>query len=655
MKLNLQNTAKIDGKYSAKISDHENWLIHIDVDSLEYPGFISIHTETWHAIAKVSEEILLDAETKEVRAEIVYTYASTGRPLWPKTSLLQLITSNNDQPANQNIELIISHPERGTFEKYLKFEIKTYDKISLRIDAEKSAQPVFTQYERYKKDTSPPKLEEVWDIRSVFENVGFDVDIDPDGPVTPLISASFASSGLKKDWSNQEMHNAMVHYWKNTSEIGPWSMWVFYAAMHEKGPQVGGIMFDNIGEKQRQGAAIFTKSDFNNDIETGLDVATEISTRSRRQFFTATHEIGHGLNLNHSWRKSFDQPWMKLVNNKHALSFMNYPKNNYLFFRVFEFKFSEAEIFFMRHAPRDFVRPGGSLRSINHGLIHSDDKSHFSLEISTSKGSTVHKFMEPVKVNIKLRNDSHSPIQINEEAFRNGQDVGVYIQRNEGPIKKWRPMELVNSNYPQKMIKSGESISSSFFVSFSTDGWIIDEPGNYQIQTVFNIEENLIFSNILNIRVEQGTPDEVIFAGQYFTEDVARTLYFQGAPSLLKANETLNDFVKLSADNDAFDLGAAAFYADIALSDPLTRDFKFLNFENGLQNNPKTISIKPKDISAVSNIYAKWLSNDPKMTFDHIRFDSDEIIDTTWESLKDMQIDPDQFKAIEEQLIRQKK
>src|SRR5262249_46427714 len=97
-------------------------------------------------------------------------------------------------------------------------------------------------------------------------------------------------------WSNAELHVSMQKHltlWKNLPQ---WAVWQVVAQLHDLGPGLYGIMFDQQG-KQRQGCAVF---------HTGIGGTT--ADKLRLQLYTYTHELGHCFNLMHSWQKSFATP-----------------------------------------------------------------------------------------------------------------------------------------------------------------------------------------------------------------------------------------------------------------------------------------------------------------------------------------------------------
>ena len=131
-----------------------------------------------------------------------------------------------------------------------------------------------------------------------------------------------AGAGADVRWSNQEMHDAMQVYWSRFAPKAQWSVWVFFASLHEMGTDLGGIMFDDIGPNQRQGTAIFGNSFIAQAPRGDPNPAAWVS---RMRFWTAAHEMGHAFNLAHAWQKSLGTPWIPLNDEPDAFSFMNYP------------------------------------------------------------------------------------------------------------------------------------------------------------------------------------------------------------------------------------------------------------------------------------------------------------------------------------------
>src|SRR5262249_7500610 len=73
-----------------------------------------------------------------------------------------------------------------------------------------------------------------------FQRAGFDVSISSNQGVVPLSLA-----GTNQTWSNTELHDAMQAYWSRFANKPQWALWAVFAARHDDGPNLGGIMFDD--------------------------------------------------------------------------------------------------------------------------------------------------------------------------------------------------------------------------------------------------------------------------------------------------------------------------------------------------------------------------------------------------------------------------
>src|SRR5262249_58053062 len=96
---------------------------------------------------------------------------------------------------------------------------------------------------------------ETLSIEKIFRQAGFNVSKSGGDGAIPM-----AATGADALWSDMEMHDAMQVYWSRFSARASWSMWVLFAAQHESGRDLYGIMFDDIGPDHRQGASLFNDS-----------------------------------------------------------------------------------------------------------------------------------------------------------------------------------------------------------------------------------------------------------------------------------------------------------------------------------------------------------------------------------------------------------
>jgi hypothetical protein len=382
------------------------------------------------------------------------------------------------------------------------------------------------------------------------------------------------------------MHNAMITYWSKFQNRPQWSMWVLYAAGHDRGRSLGGIMFDDIGAQHRQGTAIFTKS-FIKDAPNGdPDPA---AWQTRMQFWTAVHEMGHAFNLAHSWQKALGtpyapgDPWIPLANDTEARSFMNYPfrvaGGEDAFFSDFRFRFTDEELLFLRHAPRRFVQMGNSDWFVNHGFEAPDaleQTGRWSLALRTNRSSASYRFMEPVSVELKLTNTSGENQPMDADMLEDGRHVTVFLQRQDGPAKRWQPMITYCHETHDGTLEAGESVYGAHVISTATNGWLIDEPGFYKVQAAVDVGDEIVVSNVLRVYVAPPMSDgEVSLAPDYFTEEVGRVLTLQGSPALSGAHDVLQEVTERCAGHPA------ARHAVVAQTSPMLRNFKELDADAG--------------------------------------------------------------------------
>ncbi|MGH8440587.1 MAG: hypothetical protein ACRERW_16270 [Pseudomonas sp.] len=404
-------------------------------------------------------------------------------------------------------------------------------------------------------------------IDTVFRRVGFKTTRLPGNDI-PL-----ASAGSNASWSDMEMHNAMQTYWSKFADKPQWSLWTFFANRHDMGPSLGGIMFDDIGPNHRQGTALFYDS-FISQAPAG-DAAPGAWV-NRMRFWTAVHEMGHAFNLAHSWQKSLviggKGPWIPLANEPEARSFMNYPYNvaggQTAFFSDFEYRFSDSELLFLRHAPQQYVQMGNADWFDDHGFEQAEISAEPSLrlEIRVNKEQARFEFLEPVMLELKLTNVSDQPKLLPDDLLTNSEAMTVIIKR-AGQTAKAR---LSYAHYLRKpgqiVLKSRESIYESLFVAAGRGGWQIAEPGNYLVQICLHRGDEDIVSNPLKVRVQPPLQkQEELLAQDFFEDDVGRVLTFDGGNYSRLANDTLREVVaKLPDRLVAAHAKVALFMANIA-------------------------------------------------------------------------------------------
>ena len=448
-------------------------------------------------------------------------------------------------------------------------------------------------------------------IETAYRRAGFAVTKSGGDAPIPILEA-----GADALWSDMEMHDAMQAYWSRFANAPQWSMWVLFAWQHVAVPSrgitpdnLGGIMFDDIGPNHRQGTAIFNGS-FIKDAPAG-DPSPAAWVR-RIKFWTACHEMGHAFNLAHSWRKSFGTPWIPLTNEPEARSFMNYPYNvsggESAFFADFEYRFSDAELLFLRHAPHRFLQPGNADWFDDHGFRQADvaARPSFALELRVHRDVDYFEFLEPVTIEAKLTNTANQPQVIPALILEDQGEMTVIIKKDGKRARQWSPFAHYRDSGDKKVLHPGESIYSSLFLGAGVNGWDLAEPGVYHVQAALHMEDEDVVSNALRVRVAPPRSYEEEFLAQdFFSEDVGRTLAFGGTRYLEGANDTLRNVAEQLEDR------RVAKHAHLALGNPLTRDYKRLVVEREANAAAKAIKVEEAKPEEAAKQLAQALMQDP--------------------------------------------
>ncbi len=236
--------------------------------------------------------------------------------------------------------------------------------------------------------------------------------LDLAGIATTLLRSSAAPDPISHaqdqvaSWSDLELHDAMVVHWLAD---GPrtWALWGLVARLHERGSGLAGLMFDGPSspdEAQRQGLAVFTQASLHRGHGRSRD------DRDRNHLFTLVHEVGHALNLAHSWQKDESVPeieggraWRPMRSDPQARSWMNYPHRvgATAFWADFGFRFGPEELLFLRHGPEQAVVMGGRPFFVDHGLV--DARQTLPVDVQV-QGVPEFELYEPMHLSVQLHN-----------------------------------------------------------------------------------------------------------------------------------------------------------------------------------------------------------------------------------------------------------
>jgi hypothetical protein len=453
-----------------------------------------------------------------------------------------------------------------------RFASSSFRTVSFEFDwAEGKA--ATTVYDTGSHPNRPASLAaEALSIENVYRRAGCAVSTSPGGAV-PL-----AGAGADARWSDVEMHDAMQVYWSRFANTAQWAMWVFFAALHESGTNLGGIMFDDIGPNHRQGTALFVDSFI--ATPPGGDPAPAAWVE-RMRFWTACHEMGHAFNLAHSWQKSLGTAWIPLADEPEARSFMNYPYRvaggQTAFFANFEFRFSDPELLFVRHAPERFVEMGNAAWFDHHGFEEAATEAEpsLSLELRVNRERPTFEFLEPVWIELKLTNAGTQPRLVDRDVL--DVDSLTVILKREGKEARQLVGFRQKCTAPETIaLLPGESIYGTVLASVGLNGWDVAEPGTYWLQAAAHVGEEDVVSRPLGIRIAPpASREDEYVAGDLFTQEPGRMLALGGSRVLERGTAVLQELVERLPDR------RIALHARVALGSPLAIDYKRLVIRDG--------------------------------------------------------------------------
>lgn len=515
--------------------------------------------------------------------------------LFPYTSIIIKLESTTPE----TLKLVFKDGSEFEHISYYTHKSNYFYQVKFEYDSEEGIDPI-TYFRTYSHPNHPQSLDdETISIETVYRRAGFDVNLSSE--TSPILRSE---AGIDAHWSDSEMHDTMQKHWSDYSENAKWAMWVFYASLHEEGNSLGGIMFDDIGPQHRQGTAIFNKSFISNASETETHKEASVN---RMKFWTACHEIGHGFNLAHSWQKSLGTQWLPLNNQLEARSFMNYPYNvngrEKEFFKSFEYRFSDDELIFLRHAPEQFIEMGNAKWFDNHGFNQDKVLSEptFNFNIRINKETTRYEFLECVVIELKLTNNMNEPQIVDKNLLSDISNMTVVIKKQGEMATQILPYIHHIRNVSSKVLMPNESVYESLFISVGKDGWSISEPGNYLIQIALHLKDEDIISNQLTITVDPPIDrlDEIL-AQDFFSDEIARILYFDGSQYFKNGNDLLRTIIEKIPQRKV------STHARVALALPMIKQYKILG-EN------RHIHIIPPKFEEARNILNPSLINESQV------------------------------------------
>lgn len=396
------------------------------------------------------------------------------------------------------------------------------------------------------------------DISRAYERAGIEIRITSDSEVFSPVEA-----GADLKWDEDELHHAMEHHFSLWRDEPQWKLYLLVATHYQLYPSqvVTGIMYDsNYRDPSdpfpRQGAAVFYAS-----------MATAWGNLPPAEFErnylrACVHELGHALNLLHSFDK--DRP--------ESPSWMNYPwrypygynvppgwDGSSDFWRNCRFEFDPEEVRHLRHDALLEVIPGGAaFGALGHdepapraASGQQQEAAPVGLYVRTRPERSLFRLAEPVTIELKLKNQTQASLVVPDMLNPEFGMVQLYIRGPKGQVRPYQPLFRLCSEARTVELPPGEKLFESAFVTYGAKGFYFEEPGEYQIWAVYGAGGLRLRSNLLRIRVAfpQGSADEEM-AMWTFGRDQGHVLYMRGAEHLQTGNDRLREVTERFPDSN---------------------------------------------------------------------------------------------------------
>jgi hypothetical protein len=255
---------------------------------------------------------------------------------------------------------------------------------------------------------------------------------------------------------------------------------------------------------------------------------------------------------------------------------MNYPYfvsgGQAAFFFDFEFRFSDQELLFLRHAPEQFVQMGNAAWFDHHGFEEAAATAEptLQLELRVNREQARYEFMEPVWLELKLKNVGVQPRLVDADVL-DADSLTVILKKQGKEARQLVPFRQKCTQPVTKALMPGESLYGTVLASAGLNGWDVADPGTYTIQAAAHVGDEDVVSLPLDIRIAPPVSrDEEYVAGDLFDQGPARVLALGGTRFLDGANDVLQEIV------ERFPERRISLHARMALGNPHTIDYKLV-------------------------------------------------------------------------------
>lgn len=405
----------------------------------------------------------------------------------------------------------------------LEWQGSTFRKISIEVDGI-AGQPYFDHY----TSRSGAKVS----LESAFAAAGLDAQVRID---------SFTSGhpdNLLRGYSLAEIHRAMQD--RRDRQLAPGRLHThvfvctYLSGRNNRG--VLGVMYDfgdaDVNQRAREGVAVFGQHPLFSDPRVPDD------TRRREFVYTVIHEVGHALNLLHSFDKGRPA----------ALSWMNYPQLYPLgaqagaghdgsaeFWRTFPEGFDKLELRHLRHATTREIGAGGfpfgiyedGASSIYEGgvaeprrtsLISNPLRQAAGVELIARPTKGEFLLGEPVFVQLTVKSGPNVTALIPDALDPSEGFTRFTIEKPTGQAVRYYPPLRMCMRAPQLILQPGaaEKQSHAIPLFLASDGPVFTEPGVYRVWAELSgiNGAKVAFANPVTVRVAPPDRANATFAAR---------------------------------------------------------------------------------------------------------------------------------------------
>lgn len=254
---------------------------------------------------------------------------------------------------------------------------------------------------------------------------------------------------------------------------GDWYINLLMVNSHQNASFLG-LMFDNLGERRREGCAVFI-----NPIQNNFDNSKFMEVCAR----TAIHEIGHAFNFCHPGTLNQDRSVMLQSGRART-------KTNWLQAGSFEYSQNDKNSFFFQKD--NTSKPGNKIPfvcSVNSDLAYIVRKKKLNKDLQIDL-TIVEAFEdgrielgEPLEVLVTIKNVSAKNLSIYEPQGFVNQNMELIVEsENEGTRSVIKgPMLACTDGSDVITLKPSDVRTSNGKISWSSDGFIFKRIGGYKI------------------------------------------------------------------------------------------------------------------------------------------------------------------------------